>query len=271
VNSGAKSECFDVIVIGTGIAGLSAASPPRGRRLGKRSCQENNLQVCNTHYAQGGIVARRGRDAPDVIVMTSRWPLLPQQTEGRGHVSTDGLEQSGFLIDKVGFPSSRRPGNIDRTKEAPTPSEGSSMCGPEGLEHRGTALGLRTPSRGSVFPGKTAIDFITNTTTPKRQQRYDGPVPRRLRPPGGTGDVLAFSPRPSSGFRWRGQLFPPHSIRPRRGRWNRHGHRAGAYIVTRSSAVPSHVFSTGDINDSNFRSGQGRGRPPGEQAWRGAS
>ncbi|MCK7479676.1 MAG: FAD-binding protein [Candidatus Moduliflexus flocculans] len=60
-----RQETFDVIVVGTGIAGLSAAV--RAAECGASVCvltKEASPEECNTRYAQGGIVARGGPEDP---------------------------------------------------------------------------------------------------------------------------------------------------------------------------------------------------------------
>ncbi len=56
---------FDLVVIGTGIAGLSAAiaAAEEGRSVAVLS-KEAAPEECNTRYAQGGIVARGDDDSP---------------------------------------------------------------------------------------------------------------------------------------------------------------------------------------------------------------
>ena len=59
---------FDVIVLGSGIAGLTAAlaAADEGRSVALVS-KEPLLEECNTQYAQGGIVAHGEGDSPSLL------------------------------------------------------------------------------------------------------------------------------------------------------------------------------------------------------------
>ncbi|HOK00359.1 MAG TPA: FAD-binding protein, partial [Termitinemataceae bacterium] len=58
----------DVLVIGAGIGGLSAAI--RARQAGMHVLvitKAEEIWECNTHYAQGGIIAWNGNDNPELL------------------------------------------------------------------------------------------------------------------------------------------------------------------------------------------------------------
>ncbi len=158
---------YDVIVIGTGIAGLSAAI----------SCKEAGLDVIvltkadrieqtNTNYAQGGIIAWREGDSPEALASDI-------VTAGCGYNSREAvrlLAEEGpklvfdFLVGKAGIEFSKdSQGNLDYTEEAAHSArrilhydDHTGDVIQEGLVRRAAALGV--PVKSSC----TAIDLITN-------------------------------------------------------------------------------------------------------------
>ena len=67
-NGSADGLLFDVVVIGCGVAGLSAAitAAELGARVAVLS-KEAVLEESNTRYAQGGIVGHGERDSQDLL------------------------------------------------------------------------------------------------------------------------------------------------------------------------------------------------------------
>jgi L-aspartate oxidase len=175
-----KSESFDVIVIGTGIAGLSAAihAAELGCRVAVIS-KESGFAECNTHYAQGGIVAFGGDDdSPELLSEDiERAGAYLNNQEAVSIVSREGPKAvEEFLIEKIGVPfDPGEDGKPDRTREAAhsvrriyhvKDRTGASM------EDRLLQYALAIDSL-AFFHSSTAVDIITNTHhSQDKQQRY---------------------------------------------------------------------------------------------------
>ncbi|NLJ47202.1 MAG: L-aspartate oxidase [Treponema sp.] len=117
-----RHEYFDVIVVGAGIAGLSAAV--RAAEAGASVCvltKETVPEECNTRYAQGGIVARGGPEDPELlekdILAAGCWL---NNREAVRIVSREGPEAvEELLLRKARVPFLRNPeGEVDLTREA---------------------------------------------------------------------------------------------------------------------------------------------------------
>lgn len=195
-----KSESFDVVVIGAGIAGLSAAiqAAESGCRVAVLS-KEAGISECNTHYAQGGIVAFGENDSPALLSEDiERAGAYLNNKEAVDLVSREGpAAVKEFLIDRIGVPFCPGPdGSPDRTREAAhsvrriyhVKDRTGASIEDKLLEH---ALALDSIS---VFPSSTAVDIITNTHhSQDKQQRY-----APCRPMGvyayneNTGEVVPF-------------------------------------------------------------------------------
>ncbi len=174
-----KSENFDVIVLGAGIAGLSSAV--RAAELGARVAvisKESNLAECNTHYAQGGIVAHAEDDSRELLAEDiERAGVYLNNHEAVAIVAAEGPQAvQEFLIDRVGVPFCLgQDGKPDRTQEAAhsvrrifhvKDKTGAS------IEDSLLAYAQGRPNI-SFFPGLTGIDIITNTHhSEDKQQRY---------------------------------------------------------------------------------------------------
>jgi L-aspartate oxidase len=174
-----KSESFDLIVLGTGIAGLSSAirAAQEGCRVAVLS-KETSLSECNTHYAQGGIVAFGEGDSVELLQEDiERAGAYLNNHEAVSIVSREGPRAvKEFLIDTVGVPFCPGPdGEPDRTREAAhsvrriyhvKDRTGAS------IEDSLLQYALKQPSI-SFFPASAAIDIITNTHhSQDKQQRY---------------------------------------------------------------------------------------------------
>jgi L-aspartate oxidase len=170
---------FDLIVIGSGISGLSAAitAAEKGLNVALVS-KESSLSECNTYYAQGGIVAS---GAGDSVQLLSKDIF----TAGDGINFRDAvslLAECGpslvedFLIEKLGIDFSKDAGgNIDRTMEAAHSVRRiihvKDTTG-ESIENR--MAGYATSLEGiTPFTSHCVIDLITNThNSCDAQQRY---------------------------------------------------------------------------------------------------
>jgi L-aspartate oxidase len=117
-----KKHYCDVLIIGSGIAGLSAAIT--ASELGLNVIlinKEASLEESNTHYAQGGIVCRGEDDSPKLLIkdimeagdgISNLEAVTILATEGPSLVED-------FLIKKVGVPfSSSENGELEYAKEA---------------------------------------------------------------------------------------------------------------------------------------------------------
>jgi len=112
----------DVLVIGAGIGGLSAAI--RARQAGMHVLvitKAEEIWECNTHYAQGGIIAWNGNDNPELLARD----IYEAGCHYNNKEAVTLLAREGprlvfdFLIDTVGVPFSRgRDGDYDYTEEA---------------------------------------------------------------------------------------------------------------------------------------------------------
>jgi L-aspartate oxidase len=170
---------YDLLVLGSGIAGLAAAicAAERGLRVGVISKAEA-LKDTNTRWAQGGIVGRGEEDSADLLVqdimdagaqMNSIDAVRLLAAEGPGLVDR-------FLSEKIGVPFSREPGGaLDLTMEAAH----SVRRIYHAMDHTGEAIETALLRYLEKVPGvvthigHTAIDLVTNThNSHDSQERY---------------------------------------------------------------------------------------------------
>jgi L-aspartate oxidase len=115
-------EYFDVIIIGTGVAGLTAAITLKDAGLNVAVLTKNdNIEETNTNYAQGGIVAFREDDTPQIIAEDIfKAGCYYNSKEAVRLISEDGPQLVfDFLINKVGIQFSKNTdGKLDYTEEA---------------------------------------------------------------------------------------------------------------------------------------------------------
>lgn len=115
-------EYYDVIIVGTGIAGLSAGIYLKEAGFNVVVITKNNeIEECNTNYAQGGIVAYKDGDEKEKIIKD----ILDAGCNYNNYKAVEILATEGpklvfdFLIDKIGINFSKdKNGNIDYTEEA---------------------------------------------------------------------------------------------------------------------------------------------------------
>jgi L-aspartate oxidase len=112
MNKDGRHYC-DVLIIGSGIAGLSAAIVASEQGLDVILVTKNSIEESNTFYAQGGIVSRGLDDSPDMLIED-----IMQAGDGISNieavrlVADEGpLLVEDFLIKKINVPFTRSPEN----------------------------------------------------------------------------------------------------------------------------------------------------------------
>ena len=115
-------RCFDVLIIGSGVAGLSAAltAAEKGMEVCVLS-KEKRFEESNSFYAQGGIVYKGEKDSSSILekdIMTAgdnaNYIAAVRMIASEG---PDLVKE--YLIDKIGIPFCRDDnGELDRTQEA---------------------------------------------------------------------------------------------------------------------------------------------------------
>ena len=170
---------FDLIVIGSGIAGLTAAlaAAEEGRSVAVVS-KEPLLEECNTRYAQGGIVAAGEGDSPALLTqdITVAGDSLNcreavELLAAKGPALVDDL-----LVRRLGVPFTRdKEGRPARTQEAAHSVRRiyySKDTTGQAIE-TSLAAAVRGNARIQLFTSHAAIDLITNThNSTDSQERY---------------------------------------------------------------------------------------------------
>jgi L-aspartate oxidase len=174
-----RAERFDVLILGTGVAGLTAAlaAADQGRQVAIAT-KELLAEECNTRYAQGGIVARGVNDAPSILArditvagdgVNFREAVDLLAAEGPGLVSS-------LLVEKLGVPFTRGPdGRPALTQEAAHSLRRIFYA----KDTTGRAIeesllkAVAAHPRVTIFAGHVAADLITNThNSADPQERY---------------------------------------------------------------------------------------------------
>ena len=170
---------FDLVVLGTGIAGLTAAlaAAEEGRAVAVVS-KEPLLEECNTQYAQGGIVARGDGDSPallakDITVagdgINSREAVELLAAEGPGLVEELLLKRWGVPFNRD---ASGRPALAQEAAHSVRRIYFSKDTTGRAIETSLLAA-VRANPRIRTFPSHAAIDLITNThNAADPQERY---------------------------------------------------------------------------------------------------
>ncbi len=177
----AERRQFDLLVIGSGIAGLTAAisAAERGLSVAVVS-KEDALRDTNTRWAQGGIVGRGEQDSPELLVqdIMAAGDQVGCLDAVRLLADEAPAMVDRFLAEKIGVAFSREPGGaIDLTMEAAH----SVRRIYHAMDHTGEAietalLRYLAGVRGvQTLTGHTAIDLVTNThNSTDAQERYKG-------------------------------------------------------------------------------------------------
>ena len=170
---------FDVLVIGAGIAGLSAAvtAAEKGLSVCVLS-KERDLLESNTRYAQGGIVGPSGEDTNELLekdIIFAGAEL--NYADAVGLLVREGPDLvESFLADKIGVPFTKdNDGKPALTREAAHSVRrifyAQDRTG-EAIERALNAYARKTKGI-EFFTGHTAVDLITNThNSADPQEKY---------------------------------------------------------------------------------------------------
>ncbi len=170
---------FDLVVVGTGIAGIAAAlaAADEGRQVALLS-KEAAPEECNTSYAQGGIVARGAEDSPQLLVRD----ILAAGDQVGSREAIELLAAEGprlverLLVRRFGVPFDRgRDGAPAFTREAAHSVRRILYA----QDRTGRAIetaflaAARAEKHITIFPSHVAIDLVTNThNSTDPQSRY---------------------------------------------------------------------------------------------------
>jgi L-aspartate oxidase len=171
---------FDVLVIGAGIAGLSAAitAAERGLSVGVFT-KERDVRESNTRYAQGGIVGPSADDTDDLlekdIVFAGAGLNFAEAVRLLAREGPDLVET--FLAGKIGVPFTKdKNGKPALTREAAHSVRRIFYAQDQTGEAIEQALYTYAQKTKGIefFSGHTAVDLITNThnsTDPQEKYR----------------------------------------------------------------------------------------------------
>jgi L-aspartate oxidase len=177
--SGSQGLEFDLLILGSGIAGLAAAlaAADAGRSVAVVS-KEAVLAECNTRYAQGGIVARGDGDSPALLArditiagdgINCREAVDLLAAEGPALVER-------LLVDRIGVDFNRdSTGRPARTQEAAHSVRRIYFSKDTTGNAIETALlaAVASHPRIRAFSSHIAIDLISNThNSTDAQERY---------------------------------------------------------------------------------------------------
>ncbi len=170
---------FDLLIIGTGIAGISAAitAADAGLNVGLLSKETDAFQS-NTGWAQGGIIGTGPEDSAEQLAADIRYAGASMNFEDAiGLLVSEGPRLvDEFLAGRIGVPFTRQPdGSPALAREAAhsvrriyyaTDATGAAI-------QRALLAYLSALKGITVLTGHTAIDLITNThNSADVQERY---------------------------------------------------------------------------------------------------
>ncbi len=158
---------FDVVIIGTGIAGLTAGIHLKEYGFNVVAItKEEKISETNTNYAQGGIVAYRSNDTKELLA--SDIYKAGNNYNNIEAVSVFSKEAPkfvfDFLIDKVGINFSKDiNGNLDYTEEAAHSSRRILHYSDHtGDEIQKCLIEYSKKIKLPIYSNHTAVDIITN-------------------------------------------------------------------------------------------------------------
>jgi L-aspartate oxidase len=160
-------EIYDVIIVGTGIAGVTASIylKKAGMKIALIT-KNNDVEESNTLYAQGGIIAYRNDDTPKKLADD----IYKAGCSYNNKEAVDSLSAEGpklvldFLIDEVGIKfSTNSEGDLDYTEEAAHSMRRIIHY----KDHTGDKIERSLIEYAkkigiNIFKSHTAIDLITN-------------------------------------------------------------------------------------------------------------
>jgi len=161
------NNIFDVIIIGSGIAGLTAAIHLQEAKLKVAIVTKNsNPKDSNTYNAQGGIIAWRENDSKESLADD----IYSAGCNINNREAVETLSKNGprlvfdFLIDKIGVVFSKDiNGNIDYTAEAAHSNRRILHCQDQtGKRIEDSLIEYSEKIKIPIYKSYTAIDLISN-------------------------------------------------------------------------------------------------------------
>ncbi len=161
------NQIYDVIIIGTGIAGLTASIYLKEAGLNVIVVTKNDtINECNTNYAQGGIIAYKPEDSAEKLEKD----ILYAGCYYNNKQAVSTLANEGpklvfdFLIDHLGIKfSTDDAGNLDYTEEA-AHSERRILHYQDhtGDKIESSLIDYAAKIGVKILTSHTAVDLITN-------------------------------------------------------------------------------------------------------------
>ena len=160
-------QIYDTIVIGTGIAGLTAAIHLKEAGQNVIVLTKNDkVSECNTNYAQGGIIAYRPDDSAEALEKDILYAgCYYNNKQAVATLANEGPKLVfDFLINKIGIQfSTNDAGQLDYTEEAAHSQRRILHYQDHTGDKIESSLIAYAQKIGiTILPGHTAIDLITN-------------------------------------------------------------------------------------------------------------